>query len=96
MDAADYGLIEPFDTDDGSMRDVNSEEAFALGVEWEIWRQRLKADEPFKAWCLENNAPRLAKMAKRHGRSAEIRQTDWPGWSELRISACAFPEPEPT
>ncbi len=85
MHPDDFGLVEPFDTDDDSLKNVSSEEAFALGVEWEMWRQRLNSGEPFKDFCLENNARRLEKMATRRNRPVEVRQTDWPGWVSVVV-----------
>jgi len=40
-------LVEPFDIDDGSLRDMTPEYVFALGVEWQLFRQRLECGKPF-------------------------------------------------
>jgi hypothetical protein len=39
-DKQEFGLIEPFDIDDGSLKGFRPEYAFALGTEWQIFRQR--------------------------------------------------------
>lgn len=82
-----YGLVEPFGTDDGSLENVSPQEAFALGVEWAMFRERLKTGEPFHILCLENNAIRLEKMAERNGRFSESRRTSAHGWAEVWIGS---------
>ena len=39
-DEGDYELVEPFETNENSLKEVNSEIAFTLGVEWQMFRQR--------------------------------------------------------
>jgi hypothetical protein len=80
-----YELIEPFDIDDGSLEGISPKEAFALGVEWLMFRRRLQSGQPFKIWCLSNNAARLVKLAERHNRFVEDRQTGCDGWSEVWV-----------
>ncbi len=87
-----HDLVEPFDIDDGSLANVSPQEAFALGVEWAMFRERLMANVPFHALCLANNALRLEKLAERNGRFSECRQTPTHGWMEVwvgtSISGC--------
>jgi hypothetical protein len=80
-----YDLIEPFDTDDGSLKDVTAQEAFALGVEWLMFRRWLMSGKPFKTLCLSNNAARLVKLAERNNRFVEDRQTGCVGWTEIWV-----------
>lgn len=63
---SEYALVEPFDFDDP---------AFALGVEWAMFRARLLKGDPFATLCLSDNAERLCAMVERHGRFCE--------WSHL-------------
>jgi hypothetical protein len=84
-DEGDYELVEPFETDENSLRGVNSEIAFTLGVEWQMFRQRLKTGQPFQILCLSLNTSRLVKMAERQRRFVEDRPTPWPGWSEIWV-----------
>jgi len=84
-DEGDYELVEPFETNDNSLREVNSEIAFTLGVEWQMFRQRLKTGRPFQTLCLALNTNRLVKMAERQRRFVEDRPTPWAGWSEIWV-----------
>jgi hypothetical protein len=85
MDDGDYNLVEPFNTDGSSLNGVSSEVAFALGVEWQMFRQRLKTGRRFQTLCLAMNATRLVKMAERQRRFVEDRPTPWAGWSEIWV-----------
>lgn len=61
---SEYGLVEPFDCDDPM---------FCLGVEWEMFRQRLNATaEPFTMTISKSNAERLSAMCERRGRFVEV------------------------
>ena len=84
-DEGDYELVEPFETNDNSLQGVNSEIAFTLGVEWQMFRQRLKIGQPFQTLCLSLNTNRLVKMAERQRRFVEDRPTPWAGWSEIWV-----------
>lgn len=81
----EFGLVEPFDIDDGSLKGVSAEYAFALGVEWEMFRQKLLGDKPFTMLCLPQNAARFVKVAERHKRFVEDRPNVTPGWSEVFV-----------
>jgi hypothetical protein len=85
MNESDFELVEPFDTDESSLNQVNPETAFALGVEWQMFRQRLKSGHPFQTLCLSINTNRLVKLAERHRRFVEDRPTPWVGWSEIWV-----------
>jgi hypothetical protein len=80
-----HDLVEPFDIDDGSLANISVQEAFALGVEWAMFLERLKTGVPFHDLCLANNALRLEKLAERNGRFSECRQTSTQGWMEVWV-----------
>ena len=82
---AEFGLIEPFETDNGSLDGVTAEHAFALGVEWAMWRQRLKTGQPFTDLCLPKNTSRLVRLCERHKRIVEDRPNICPGWDEIYV-----------
>jgi hypothetical protein len=84
-DENDFELVEPFNSDGSSLSGVSPEVAFALGVEWQMFRQRLKTGHPFQTLCLAMNAHRLVKMAERNRRFVEDRPTPWAGWSEIWV-----------
>jgi hypothetical protein len=81
---ANSEIVEPFNVDD-SLNGLSAEQAFALGIEWQMFRERLKTGQPFSTLCLSINASRLVKMAKSQHRPVEIRSTPWEAWSELRV-----------
>ena len=93
----DHKLVFPFDVDNGSLGKVSPEEAFALGVEWAMFRARLENGQPFTDLFLANNAARLEKLAERLGRFSEARASAH-GWTEVWVgtltSGCAPPESE--
>jgi hypothetical protein len=70
-----FGIVEPFELDDGSLNGLRPEYIFVLGVEWAMFRQQLDAGAPFKASCLPENRARFVKMAERHNRFVEDRDT---------------------
>ena len=83
-----FNLVEPFDTNDGSLDGISAKLAFAMGVEWQLFRQRLKSEKPFKTYCLPQNAARLVKMAERHNRFVEDRPHVCAGWTEIFVGDC--------
>jgi hypothetical protein len=99
MNERDFELIEPFDTDLESLNGIAPENAFALGVEWEMFRQKLKSGRPFTTLCLAANVKRLVKLAEHQGRFVEDRKTCWAGWVEIYVGDYSVwfgkPSPEP-
>jgi hypothetical protein len=78
----DHEMVEPFDTDD---LPPEPEYAFAMGVEWAAFRQRLLAGHTFEDLVLDANADRLCAMAVRHNRYAEI-QPAGEGWARIFVT----------
>lgn len=78
----EFSLIEPFDIEGLA---IGSQECFCLGVEFIQWRQRILDGKRFTDLCLANNAERLVRMAERHGRFAESRPTETPGWASVTV-----------
>lgn len=88
-------LVEPFDIDDGSLKGLTPEYAFALGVEWQLFRQQLETGEPFKVLCLPENTRRLVALAERHRRFVEDRQTACVDWNQIWVGdSIGFGPPE--
>ena len=89
---------EPFDIDDGSLAGLSPEYAFALGVEWEMFRAQLSTGCPFVTLCLPENRTRFVRMAESRRRFVEDRQTACADWVEIWVGdliSCAPREPEP-
>ena len=68
MNEGKFGLVEPFEIDDGSLKGVSPEYAFALGADWQMFHQQLETGKPFKTLCLPENRIRFVAMAERHRR----------------------------
>ena len=68
---AAFDLIEPFDVDDGSLADFGPALCFALGVEWQLFRERLLAGGRFVNLAMSEGVARLSQMAERQGRFVE-------------------------
>ena len=89
-DDVDYGLVEPFGIDDGSLDGLSPQECFTLGVEWEMFRQRLKAEETaFQEQVHSANAGRMQAMCQRHGRTCTRHwlHEDYAEWCVLHVGA---------
>ena len=84
-DKKEFGLIEPFDIEDGSLRQVTTGYAFALGAEWQLFRERLDSGKKFTTFCLPENATRFIKMAERHKRIVEDRPNVALGWTQIFV-----------
>jgi hypothetical protein len=68
------------------LRGLRPEYIFSLGVEWEMFRQRLATTPtPFSTLCLPENRTRFVRMAERHSRFVEDRQTGCDGWVEVWV-----------
>jgi hypothetical protein len=79
-----FDLSEPFDADDGSLSGVSPAMCFALGVEWAMFRQKLRLGVPFTDLVLSPNAARLSAMVERQNRFVEHHpQCD--GWSTIVV-----------
>ena len=85
MNEGNTELMEPFDLEESSLNGVSAENAFVLGVEWQMFRQKLTSGKPFTLLCLSANAGRLVKLAERHRRFVEDRPTSWCGWTEIWV-----------
>ena len=79
------GFIEPFDIGDGSLNKVSAGYAFALGAEWQLFRQRLDSGKKFTTFCMPENTARFVKMAERHKRFVEDRPNAALGWTQIYV-----------
>lgn len=87
MTATQYMMVDPFGTDDGALAGVTPEDAFVLGVEWEMLRQTLDAERGEIAASIHgDNVPRIKAMVDRRGRSFRYRVTS-KHWCEAFIGA---------
>lgn len=80
----EYELAEPFEVDDESLASATAAECFALGVEWAMFRAKLKMGRPFSDLVMEKNAGRLARMAERCQRFVE-HYPPCDGWCRITV-----------
>lgn len=86
MNEKRHKIVEHFDFEDGSLDGLDPRQAFLLGVEWQLFRERLcSVEESFTVYCLPENANRLVKMAERHNRFVEDRPNAKPGWTQIYV-----------
>jgi hypothetical protein len=66
----EYTLVESFCIDNHELDDIKSEDAFVLGVEWEMFRQRLTSDQgEFSVSVHNQNVARFKSMSNKRGRA---------------------------
>jgi hypothetical protein len=80
----DHKLVEPFCTEGGALNGFDRGLCFAMGVEWERFRQKLKTGEPFTDIVISDNAERLSAMAERQRRFVEHHPVSL-GWAEIIV-----------
>jgi hypothetical protein len=85
-----WGLVDPFEIDDGELDSVSRTQAFVLGVEWARFRERLDKEQRFSSLANIANGDRLRRCAERHGRIAVVRPVS-PEWVEVSVMP-ALPE----
>jgi hypothetical protein len=79
-----WGLVEPFEVDNGELASFSPALCFALGVEWELFRQRLATGERFTQLVMTEGASRLVRMTERQNRFVE-HHSHCDGWTEIIV-----------
>lgn len=95
----EFGLVEPFEIDNGELSGIAPEYAFSLGVEWAMFRAKLLSGGRFTMLCLPENRERFVRMAERHRRFVEDRPTACVDWFQIWVGDLIGyepPESEPT
>jgi hypothetical protein len=77
-----YGLIEPFETED--LMEASADLAFALGVEWAMFRHRLLNEGRFTELVISHGSVRLVRMVERHNRYVECHPY-CDGWDQIVV-----------
>lgn len=65
-----FGLVDPFDVDNGELDGLTPAMVFTLGVEWEMIRKQVDDGEPFSALIHSENRNRLESLLTRRNRRA--------------------------
>lgn len=84
----EYGLIQSFEIDDGSLDGVSPVEAFVLGVEWQEFYAIANGSIPaptVSKLIHSLNTDRVVAMLKKHGWSCRLLSTPYGGWNEILI-----------
>lgn len=87
VDMPEFGLVEPFDIDNGELDGIAPGECFCLGIEFAMFRQRIQSGQVFTELVLANNAARICAMAERHGRFNEWRPSETAGWATVTVGS---------
>jgi hypothetical protein len=77
-----FGLIEPFETED--LEGASTDLAFALGVEWAMFRHRLLNEGRFIELVISQGSKRLVRMVERHNRYVECHPYS-DGWDQIVV-----------
>jgi len=80
-----FELVASFEVGDDSLAGLSPGYVFSLGVEWEIFRQRLSSGSPFVTLCLPENRTRFVNLAERPRRFVEDRPPTGTGWVEIWV-----------
>jgi hypothetical protein len=81
---ATFRLIEPFDIDDDELEGTSAQECFSMGVEWQMFREKLSDGQAFACLVTFGNAQRLMELAKRNNRFAESVPID-DYWTQITV-----------
>ena len=84
MMGATFKLVEPFDIDGGELDGTSPQECFSMGVEWQMFRDRLANGQAFTCLVLSGSAGRLIELAKRSNRFAESVPVD-DYWTQITV-----------
>jgi hypothetical protein len=84
---AEYEMCEPFDIDHGELEGLRLQDAFVLGVEWQMVHQQLENGREFDRMIHADNIKRIRAMCERRGRDFAIEPTLEEEWGNLKVEA---------
>ncbi len=59
---------------------------FILGVEWQMFRQKLlQRPEAFAEFVLDEAAVWIVELTERFDRAIVTSSSDWPGWTYVKV-----------
>ena len=87
-------LVDSFDIDNGELDGLTPQMVFCLGVEFEMFRTKLKRGKDFSMDVHTKNAPRLLAMCQRRNRTAKETwiHDDFDEWRTITVKAKQEPE----
>lgn len=62
----EYGLVEPFDIDNGELDSLAPNMIFTMGIEFAMTREQILSGAAFKRTVTTQNASRIKRMCLRH------------------------------
>lgn len=83
-----YNLIDSFNVDNGELSGFTPTQCFTLGVEWQIFRQKLLTEpRPFKMMIQADNQKRLELLTISHKRKARVVwiHDDFNQWKDIYV-----------
>lgn len=82
----EFGLKDSFHVDNGELEGLRNVECFTLGVEWQMFRQKLDTHKQFTMLTHAANVKRLVALAEKYSRFAEDHGvTDDGFWHEIVV-----------
>jgi hypothetical protein len=79
-DDYEYSVLEPFFIDNGELDGLPPQTIFALGVEWEMVRSQLAANDAFTRMVHRRNLQRIKMLCIRQKRQFKVRE-----WQPLDV-----------
>ena len=78
-------ISDQLDVAHSDLSGIDPEQIFLMGIEWQLFRQRLSDGFPFTVYCLPANAGRLVRLAEHYKRFVEDRPNARPGWTQIYV-----------
>lgn len=88
-DDEEFSLVEPFHVDNGELEGLTLQQAFVLGYEYAVIREKLDIGSfPFEVTFHSENEARVRKMLDRNNAHYEIAiHDDWPLLAVFGVSS---------
>ena len=80
----EYSMLEPFFIDESELDGVSPENAFVLGVEWQMVFDQMQTGEAFERPVHGLNRSRIMRLLVRNGRMYHISKAK-DGWCNLCV-----------
>lgn len=84
---SEYELCEPFEIDHGELEGLRLQDAFTLGVEWQMVADDLDTGREFYRIIHTDNIKRIKAMCERRGRDYRIEPSTVDEWAHLNVEA---------
>lgn len=81
-----FSILEPFNIDNGELNGIEPQTIFTLGVEWQMFYQKLQAGDSFLMQVHKENVGRLKVLCIRNKRKFEVTIIkDYDDWKTFEV-----------